>query len=151
MLWLYDALPHGGERLSHCATVPSTSHLLAALTRLPATILARMKNIRCIYAFWFSIACLVMKKSIPLYVHFLFGDTKLKAKHVVPHQFAASHPWRQKLDAIGLTGYSEGFCQAQLSLIFLGGGGNIKPLSHCIFSLKNVFCNIQIAEAWCEF
>lgn len=69
VLWLYDALPHGGERLSHCATVPSTSHLLAALTRLPATILARMKNIRCIYVFWFSIACLVMKKSIPLYVH----------------------------------------------------------------------------------
>lgn len=82
---------------------------------------------------------------------FLFGDTKLKAKHAVPHQFAASHLWRQKLDAIGLTGYRAGFCQAQLSLIFLGGGGNIKPLSHCIFSLKNVFCNIQIAEAWCEF
>lgn len=67
-----------------------------------------MKNARGIYAFLLSMACNEEQNSS---IHtvvpgLLFGATKLKTKHAVPKQFAAGHHWRQKLDTIGLTGYS---------------------------------------------
>lgn len=87
-LWLSVVPPHDGKRCCHWTTVLSTSHLLAALMRVPTDIQARMKNTWSTYAFLCSMFFLAMKKKIPLHTAvlcFLFGDTKLKIKHAIPN------------------------------------------------------------------
>lgn len=87
-LWLSVVPPHDGKRCCHWTAVPSTSHVLAALMRVPTDIQARMKIHE---AYMLScVPCFALQwKEEFLYKHssalLPFGDTKLKIKHVVPN------------------------------------------------------------------